>query len=65
VTEQLLHHPKVGAAVEQMSGEAVTHQVRVYLPVEAGPNAVLVQRFLKGALGEPSPVAIEEERFSR
>src|SRR3990172_7208830 len=60
VTQQLLHDPQLGAAVQQVGGERVAQQVREDALVQAGHEGVLPHDLLHGAPGEALAVPVHE-----
>ena len=64
VAEQLLHHPDVGPAFQEVGGERMAQGVRRDSPVD--PGRLCVPREHPGAAlpGEPSAALVEEERAS-
>src|SRR3990170_622256 len=62
VTQQLLHDPQLGAAVQQVGGERVAQQVREDALVQAGHEGVLAHDILHGASGEALAVPVHEQR---
>ena len=62
VAEQFLHAADVGAAVEQVRGEAVSQRVRGGAPIQARLLQVLLQHPRHAARGEAVAELVEEQR---
>src|SRR5262249_57385633 len=62
MAEQLLHAADVGAAVEQVRGEAVPQAVRARARVEAGQRQIFLQEPADATHGQPGAVLVQEDR---
>ena len=65
VAQQFLHAADVGAAVEQMRGEAVPQRVRRGAVVEAGQFQILFQHPADAAGRQPPAEFVDEHRRRR
>ena len=58
MTQELLNHPQVGTAVQEMGSEAMAQHVRVNSLVKPSLNGISLDCYLNGTLGEPLPISI-------
>src|SRR5207302_9233314 len=62
MSEELLHHPNVGASLEQVRGEGVPERVRAHPLAEPGPANVPPEDPAAALPGQPPTPVIEEDR---